>query len=58
MAKKKRAKSITPAPAACSETPVYDQVVVDTGFAPHCQLALDGWRSIPNTVGMLEDNFS
>lgn len=58
MAKKKKAK-ILPS-AVRSETPVYDQVVADSGFAPHnpLLLPLPGWGNIPNTAGMMEDNFS
>ena len=55
--KKKRAK--IPPSAVRSETPVYDQLVADTGFAPHTPPTPSGdWRNIPAQLGLLEDNFS
>lgn len=40
-----------------SETPLYDQLVVETGIVPHLPPSSpDGWRGIPDR--MLEDNFS
>lgn len=56
MAKKKKAKKILPSAVRSTQTPVYDQLVLDTGFAPHTPPP--GWANFPNSVGMLEDNFS
>ena len=41
-----------------TETPVYDQLVIESGFAPHQTPPTVDWRSMPNTTGLLEDNFS
>lgn len=55
MAKKTKKKNRPPRTGGI-ETPVYDQLVADTGFAPH--RPPDGWRNITGTAAMLEDNFS
>lgn len=57
---KKKKKKVKAIPSAVrSETPVYDRLVVDTGFAPHIPPPPPGgWRNFPAQVGMLEDNFS
>lgn len=53
-AKKKVRKLITGA-LFTSDTPVYDQLTIDAGFAPD-QSA--DWRNMPGGAGLLEDNFS
>jgi hypothetical protein len=60
--KKKKAKKISKAFVADvfsfrkrSDTPVYDQLTIDFGFAPD-QSA--DWRNMLGGVGLLEDNFS
>ena len=57
MAKKKKAKKILPSAVRSTETPVYDQLVADTGFAPHTTPP-PGWRNMLGGAEMLEDNFS
>jgi hypothetical protein len=58
MSKKKKKTQIFSS-AVRSETPVYDQLVADSGFAPHTTTPLTGGlRNIPACAGLLEDNFS
>lgn len=49
-------KGKKPSRLSRSETPLYDQLVVETGIAPHLPPSPDDWRGIP--ARMLEDNFS
>lgn len=53
--KKKHLKVVTALFPAASETPVYEQLTVDFGFAPDRS---NDWRNIPGGAGLLEDNFS
>lgn len=41
-----------------TDTPVYDRLVADTGFAPHEPPPPGGWRNHLSLAGLLEDNFS
>lgn len=52
MAKKTKKK-----PLPRTETPLYDQLVAETGFVPHQPPAGD-WRGMAGSAGLLEDNFS
>lgn len=53
--KKRKFKVISGGLLGRSETPLYEQLTVDLGFAPD-QSA--DWRYTPGGTGMLEDNFS
>lgn len=53
--KKKHLKLVGGPLRATPDTPVYEQLTIDFGFAPDQS---NDWRNIPGGAGLLEDNFS
>lgn len=53
--KKKNLKVVTSLLPRRTDTPVYEQLTVDFGFAPDQS---SDWHHMPGGTGLLEDNFS